>query len=222
MGVHSHSSRQVYRLPLRGSILAVCPSYFTSAQSNIICLSSESFTAVFASILDAYRPILEKNDPLFIGDGDPLGIIDLRRGRVHGLNGTYFRDALTARCNKSHMDLFFPLRVEKPRIIYDVRQAMRELPLRGELHIDMDLIDFDIGLLAAKKKGQSRPLVTHLDIHRLDGFGITFHRMGLLGAILNLAIETAHSVYGQPLEDFFEILLWRALQRYADNNPLPI
>ncbi|KAH6938693.1 hypothetical protein HPB50_011914 [Hyalomma asiaticum] len=196
--------------------------YKSTAQSNIICLGSESFTAVFTSILDAYRPTLQKNDPLFIGDGDPLGVIDLRRGRVHGLNGTYFRDTLTATCNESHMDMFFPLKVERPRIVYDVRQAMRELPLRGELHITMDLIDLDIGLQAAKKKGKSRPLVDHLDISRLEGFGLTFRRMGLLGEILNVAVETAHSLYGQPLEDFFEILLWRALQRYADNNPLPI
>ncbi|KAK8786407.1 hypothetical protein V5799_023812 [Amblyomma americanum] len=126
------------------------------------------------------------------------------------------------RCNESHMDLLFPLRVERPRIVYDVRHAIREWPLRGEVHISMDLIELDIGLLASKKKEQSRPLVTHLDISKLDGFGMTFHRMGVLGAMLNLAVETAHSVYGQPLEDFFEILLWRALQRYADNNPLPI
>ncbi|KAL1431062.1 hypothetical protein MTO96_014461 [Rhipicephalus appendiculatus] len=120
------------------------------------------------------------------------------------------------------MDLFFPLRVVRPRIVYDLRQAMLELPIRGELHIAMDLIDLDIGLLAAKKKGQSRPLVNHLEIQRLEGFGLTFRRMGLLGSILNFAVETAHSVYGQPIEDFFEILLWRALQRYADNNPLPL
>ncbi|XP_077513093.1 uncharacterized protein LOC144124333 [Amblyomma americanum] len=197
-------------------------AHSSCTQANIICLGSESFTVVFGSILDAYRPTLERNDPLFIGDGDRLGLVDLRRGRVHGLNGTYFRGTLTARCNESHMDLLFPLRVERPRIVYDVRHAIREWPLRGEVHISMDLIELDIGLLASKKKEQSRPLVTHLDISKLDGFGMTFHRMGALGAMLNLAVETAHSVYGQPLEDFFEILLWRALQRYADNNPLPI
>ncbi|KAH7962974.1 hypothetical protein HPB52_019005 [Rhipicephalus sanguineus] len=180
-------------------------------QSNVICLGSASFTAVFTSILDAYRPTLEKNDPLFIGDGDPLGIIHLRRGRVHGLNGTYFRDNLTARCNESHMDLFFPLKVERPRIVYDLRQAIRELPIRGELHITMDLIDPRHRASGREEEGTE-----------LEGFGLTFHRMGLLGTILNVAVETAHSAYGQPLEDFFEILLWRALQRYADNNPLPL
>lgn len=120
------------------------------------------------------------------------------------------------------MDLFFPLMVVRPRIVYDLRQAMPLLPIRGALHITMDQIDLDIGLVNAKQKGQSRPLVDHLEIQRLEGFGLRFHHMGLLGWILNAVAETAHSVYGQPIEDFFETLLWRALQRYADNNPLPL
>lgn len=120
------------------------------------------------------------------------------------------------------MDLDFPLRVVGPRIVYDVRQALREVPLQGELDITMDLIELDLGLLASKRKGKSRPLVTHLDITKLDGFKLTFRDMGVLGALLNLFLHTAHSAYGRPQEELFRVLLWRALQRYADNNPLPI
>ncbi|XP_077556010.1 uncharacterized protein LOC144170233 [Haemaphysalis longicornis] len=192
------------------------------AQSNIICLGPKSFTEVFGSILDAYRPTLEKDDPLFIGDGDRLGVADLRRGRVHGLNQTYFKDTLRVKCNATHMDLGFPLRVVGPRIVYDVRQALREVQLQGELDIAMDLIELDVGLLTSKRKGQSRPLVTHLDITKLDNFKMTFRDMGILGALLNLFLHTAHSTYGRPLEELFRVLLWRALQRYADNYPLPI
>lgn len=68
--------------------------YVAVAQANIICLGSDAFTSIFESILDSYRPILQQNDPLFIGDGERLGLLDLRRGRVHNLNETYFRGNL--------------------------------------------------------------------------------------------------------------------------------
>lgn len=59
---------------------------------------------MFGSILDAYRPTLEKDDPLFIGDGDRLGVADLRRGRVHGLNQTYFKDTLRVKYVRDYDD----------------------------------------------------------------------------------------------------------------------
>ncbi|KAH8040711.1 hypothetical protein HPB51_012026 [Rhipicephalus microplus] len=60
-------------------------------------------------------------------------------------------------CNESHMDLFFPLIVVRPRIVYDLRQAMPLLPIRGELHITMDQIDLDIVLVTAKQKDRVAP-----------------------------------------------------------------
>ncbi|KAM7302468.1 uncharacterized protein ISCGN_017984 [Ixodes scapularis] len=196
--------------------------FTTRAQSNIICLGSDAFSSVFGSILDGYRPVLTETAPLFIGDGDPLGLFDLRRGRVHNVNETYFRGKLSVECNDTHMDLQIPLKVKRPRIVYDVRQSLREVPLTGELHITMDLIDFDVRLLATRKKRAAPPLVSSMDILKLVRFKMTFHDMGLLGSLLNLALHTTHAMYGQPQEELFRILLHRALQRYADNYPLPI
>lgn len=140
--------------------------------------------------------------------------------RLQRLSGRFLR--VLFRCDDTFMNMVFPLTVKHPRVVYDVRQSLRGVPLEGELHITMDVIDFDMGILASRQKGQSRTLVSFVDIVKMERFQLTLHGMGVLGSLLNLVLHAMHRVYAKPQEELFRIVLWRALQRYADNNVLPV
>ncbi|XP_064456970.1 uncharacterized protein LOC135367610 [Ornithodoros turicata] len=192
------------------------------AQSSILCLGSNTVSQVFAVLLDGYRPLLTENDPLLIGDGEKLGVFNLLRGRVHNVNETRFRKNLSVRCNGTHMDLNFPLTITSPRVVYDIRRTTNIIPLSGELHITMDIIDLDVALVANRNKDQGSPVVSSLEILRMPNFKMAFVGLGTMGYFLNMLFSTAHSVEKLPLNELFRVLLWRALQRYVDDTPLPI
>ncbi|XP_022711647.1 uncharacterized protein LOC111273893 [Varroa jacobsoni] len=192
---------------------------------RLLCLANDFATNFFSRLIEANEKNLRDWEPIDIGDGANIGILDLRRGKAYGVANIFLQGKVNTNCaiDKDYVSLELPVGVRDTRIVYDYTVPLALYMIGGQIEIGFSLLGVNATLyVARKRKSGLKPYLKRVVVWSIRGFNMKLNGAGPATAALGIGFNLLAKVFPIVIEQFLASLFVLISEKFLATANLPI